>query len=71
MNVLNAFHGHERDARSLPNENPSFSKCMVKLSLKVAALLYTSHGITNQKLIIRKNHMNDPKSTANAFIFWK
>ena len=69
MNVLSAFHGQARDPRSLPNENPWSSNFMVKLSLNVAARLYTSAGNKNQKLIMRKNHMMEPVSTANDAIF--
>ena len=71
MNVLNAFHGHAFDPRLVPTENPSSSNLIVKLSLKVAALLYTIAGMTNQKLIIKKNHMNDPNTSANGVILLK
>lgn len=68
MKVLSAFQGQVFEPRSLPSENPSSSNFIVKLSLNVAALLYTMPGMTNQKLIIKKNHMRDPVNTATGVI---
>ena len=69
IEICQSIHGHFFELLSLLSENPSSSNLIVKLSLNVAALRYTSAGIANQKLIIRKNHIQDPVTTAKAAIF--